>query len=310
MKKSLQELNVIDNFLFNELMMQEDKEKSKEFCRSILEPIIEMKINKIQIEGQRIMQGVDLEARGIQMDAYVKVYQDEKGEAVADVEIKEKLTIYDLEPNKIITASDEKRARLYHSLIDGHVFEAGTTYDKLPEVFVIMILPYDPFGMGRMVYTVKRRCIEEPDMAYEDGDTTLYLYAYGKKDIPSQRLADMLKFMVESTEENAEKAGLMNVNRMVQSIKRNRQLGVKYMQSWEEKMYYEEKGRKEGHASGLKEGLATGKAASVLELLEEIGTVPEELHIRIMEQKDDAVISKWLRLAAKCKSIEAFIEGL
>ena len=58
------------------------------------------------------------------------------------------------------------------------------------------------------------------------------------KEIPTQRFADMLKFMVNSMEANAKKAGLSNVNEMVEEIKMNRQLGVKYMQSWEEKMYY------------------------------------------------------------------------
>lgn len=263
MKKSFQELDVIDNFMFNELMMQEDKEKSKEFCRSILEPIIEKKIKNIEIEGQRVMQGVDPKARGIQMDAYVKVYQDELGNEVADVKIKENFVIYDLEPNNTKTSSDEKRSRLYHSLIDGHVFESGTIYSKLPDVFVIMI-------------------------------------------IPSQRLANMLKFMVESTEANARKAGLSNVNEMVESIKRNRRVGVKYMQSWEEMMYYEEKGRQEGHASGVIEG----KISSILELLQEYDTVTEQLRGKLIEQKDEATINRWIKLAAKCGSLEEFINNM
>ena len=56
MKKHLKDLNIIDNFLFNELMLQEDKEQAKEFARLILEPIIKKKIGKLEIEGQKIIQ--------------------------------------------------------------------------------------------------------------------------------------------------------------------------------------------------------------------------------------------------------------
>ena len=45
--------------------------------------------------------------------------------------------------------------------------------------------------------------VEEPDMPYEDGDYTFFLYAYGTKDITSQELKDMLLFLVDSSEENA-----------------------------------------------------------------------------------------------------------
>ena len=60
---------------------------------------------------------------------------------------------------------------------------------------------YDPFGYDRMLYTVKRCCVEEPDMPYEDGDYAFFLYAYGTKDITSQELKDMLLFLVDSSEE-------------------------------------------------------------------------------------------------------------
>lgn len=261
--KKFEELNVIDDFMFNELMTQESEEKSEEFCRSILEPIIEKKIGRIKIEGQRGMQGVDTEARGVKLDAYIKVYTNDDGEELADIELQSTPVIYDLEPNNRKTCSDEKRSRLYHSLIDSNVIKSGIIYSEIPDVMVIMILPYDPFDRNRMVYTVKKYCTEELDMLYEDGDTTIYLYAYGTKEIPSQRLADMLKFMVESTRENAEKAGLENIQTMLEDIKRNSKIGVKYVQSWEEKMYYTEKGYKEGHEAGVKEGRQEGIASGI-----------------------------------------------
>lgn len=51
---------------------------------------------------------------------------------------------------------------------------------------------------------------------------------------------------------------------------------------------------------------AEGKAESVVDLLEELGTVSEELRDSIFAQKDLAVLRQWLKLAARSKSFEDF----
>ena len=48
-RKPLEELNAFDGFMFNELMNQEDREQAKDFCRTILEPIVNRKIGKIEV---------------------------------------------------------------------------------------------------------------------------------------------------------------------------------------------------------------------------------------------------------------------
>ena len=44
----------------------------------------------------------------------------------------------------------------------------------------------------------------------------------------------------------------------------------------------------------------------VLELLEELGIIPDEVRERILGEKDLEVLTAWLRLAAKTNSIEEF----
>ncbi len=63
---------------------------------------------------------------------------------------------------------------------------------------IIIILPYDPFGEGRMVYTVKNMCEEQPVLSYDDGAKKIYLYTKGIKGNPGQALCDMLKYMEHS----------------------------------------------------------------------------------------------------------------
>ena len=56
----------------------------------------------------------------------------------------------------------------------------------------------------------------------------------------------------------------------------------------------------------LRDEYAEGKADSVLELLEELGTIPDALHEKIRNEKDLEVLKKWLKLAAKADSLETF----
>lgn len=272
----LRQMNAIDNFMFNELTMQEDRTKAEEFCRTVLEPIIEKRIRRLEIEPQKMLQGLDTDRHGIQMDAYIKVDKDED----VDVKVKFEKIIYDLEPCLYEGDSDEKRARFYHALIDSHIFHSGEGYDKLSEVVVIIIMTHDPFGLDRMKYTIKRRCTEEPDMPYEDGDTTIFLYTKGKKEIPSQELKDMLKFLEDSSSENATNKRLESIHSMMEDIKINRETGVRYMHTWDREYHIRKEGREEGLAKGRKEGLAEGRIRERTEIIKDAllrGRTPNEI---------------------------------
>ena len=58
------------------------------------------------------------------------------------------------------------------------------------------------------------------------------------------------------------------------------------------------------------EGKAEGKAEDILVLLQEIGTVSEQLQERIVNEKDLSTLLKWLKLAAKSESIQQFEENM
>ena len=75
-------------------------------------------------------------------------------------------------------------------------------------------------------------------------------------------------------------------------------------------------GLREGHASGLREGreeghtsgLQEGRASAVLTILEQKGTVPDDIRDRILSQNDEAVLKEWLLAAASAEDIEIFRE--
>lgn len=58
------------------------------------------------------------------------------------------------------------------------------------------------------------------------------------------------------------------------------------------------------------EGKAEGKAESVLELLEDLGEIPDELKKKVMAQKDLEVLKKWHKVAARAESIAQFKEKI
>ena len=251
--RTLKDLNLIDNFLFNEMLLQQNQSDVEQFMKVTLEPILQRRIGKISVNGQMIIQGVDTNKRGVQLDAFIKEYTDENGENLADVTVSEKPIYYNVEPNTKKT-DDCRRARLYHSKIDSYTIDSGTRFKDISDVFVIFILPYDPFGFDSMVYTARTRLIEYLDYDYQDGATTLFLYTNGKKNIPSQELKNMLEFYVSSTEDNARKANAMELYNMISKAKSNKAIEEKFMWQWEREDLIRDEALAEGEAIGRAEG--------------------------------------------------------
>lgn len=55
---------------------------------------------------------------------------------------------------------------------------------------------------------------------------------------------------------------------------------------------------------------AEGKTEDIIELLEEVGMIPEGLEKRILAQKNLEILRTWLKLASRSRSIEEFEAGI
>lgn len=97
-----------------------------------------------------------------------------------------------------------------------------------------------------------------------------------------------------------------SLQKSVQEIKENREMEESFM-IWHEMLSEE---RAEGKAEGRAEGKAEGKAEAIIELLAEIAPVPEKIRQRVMDETDAALLTKWLKLAAKSKSMEQFSSNM
>lgn len=66
--RPLEELNLIDNFLFQEMMMYEE---GKEACKILLSTILGRPIRNVRIIPQKSVLGINTGMHGICMDAYI-----------------------------------------------------------------------------------------------------------------------------------------------------------------------------------------------------------------------------------------------
>ncbi len=245
--RKLEELNLIDNFLFQEMLAQ--KEEGEEFARILLSTILDKNIRKVRIIPQKNILGIDTDQHGIRLDAYIEDISDELDVAVADAEVVP--DIYDIEPNNTYEKESlPKRMRYYHGLIDTQLLSTGTDYGKLPNVVIIVILPYDPFGKDRMVYTIKNSCVEDLSIPYDDGARKIFLYTKGKEGNPSQKLSDMLKYIEKTTNNNVTNQDIESIQQLVERVKRKKEVGINYMKSWEVEKMVREEGYAEGYDNG------------------------------------------------------------
>ena len=81
---------------------------------------------------------------------------------------------------------------------------------------------------------------------------------------------------------------------------------VKASREMEERYMLLEELLKEERENGRIEGKAEGKAESILELLSDLGEVPEELRKKILGEKDLDILKSYLKKASASKTIEEF----
>ncbi len=93
---------------------------------------------------------------------------------------------------------------------------------------------------------------------------------------------------------------------LAEFLKRNRAEAIK-VSIYE---YNEELHLANVRREGYEEGMVHGIAQSILGLLEDLGNVSEEVRIIIGEQTEEETLTKWLKLAARSKTLDEFETGM
>ena len=130
----------------------------------------------------------------------------------------------------------------------------GEDYSQLKDAYVIMIMPFDLFGEGKYKYTFHMSCDEIPGLKLHDGATRIFLNTHGTDaEGVSEELIQLLRYFEQTTEEKAAGSHSQKIEKLqkrVEEIKKNEEVGIRYMNAFEEKMWE----RREGEMIGEKRG--------------------------------------------------------
>ena len=295
-KKQLKELTLKDNFMFGAVMMEEEN------CKRFLELALGFPIERVEVSKEKSIV-YHPEYKGVRLDVYAK---------------NEHNTRYNVEMQVAKKAELGKRVRYYHGQIDMELLLSGSDYTELPEVYVIFICDFDPFGKKKYRYTFTKQCEEEPGAQLQEGCKSIFLSTRGENDreVPGE-LVSFLNFVkadLSESETDFEDDFVEKLQNTIHRIKSNREMEERFM-IFEEMLRDERaEGKAEGKAEGIAEGIAEGKTEAVLEMLLELmndlGEISDELRNRIASEKDLETLKKWHRLAARSESLDEFLEKM
>lgn len=244
--KELKDLTLLDRFLFAEAI--EDPETMELILEIILGKEIILKHLPQAEKEQRAFHW----SKHVRLDVWAQDTED---------------NIYDTEVQQRDTKDLPKRSRLYNSMIDSKLLEPGSiSYNELNDVFIIIIAPFDLFGRGLYRYTFSMRCDECPEIGLRDGATRMFLNTRGTDPTGvSEELIEMLQYF--------EKAGapadgyssekVLKLQRKIDKIKSSEEMGVKFMNLWEEKLLERQDAYEEGRETAVREIASKLKNAGI-----------------------------------------------
>lgn len=211
MYKTIDELNLDDDFLFAKVM------SDKEVCKKVIEKILGIQIKYIEMPTEQKVIDILLDSKAVRLDIYVN---DDKG------------TIYNVEMQKGKRKNLAKRSRYYQGSIDLDWISKGEDYNQLKKSFVIFICTFDPFDKGRHIYTFENRCIEDPEIVLGDETTKVFLNTKGTLEDADKEMLEFLYYIEHTNNEVASQSTselIKVLNEKVNTIKDDKSVEVEWM---------------------------------------------------------------------------------
>ena len=227
-----------DDFVFCSVLLRD-----KKLCMELIELILDVKVKDITyINSQQTIEAA-YDSKGIRLDVYV-----EGSDAV-----------YDLEMQTVLSKNLAKRSRFYQSMIDQSLLEKGEDYEKLRKSYVVFICLSDPFDRNLSRYRLRKLCMEDSSIDFDDGSETVLLNASGKREGLSGSLTAFLDYL--KTRE-VQDGFTGRINDKVTETTSNPEWRKERMTLDMKLKEYRDMGRaeglQEGHSLGLQEGHSLG----------------------------------------------------
>ena len=252
-----QTATIRDNFIFGKTF-----EMNPDLCRRLIESILNIKVTHLSFPEREKVVEARADSKGIRLD----VYAEDKGAKRS----------FDLEMQ--VTNNDNlgKRMRYYQGLLDLDKLKHGQHYRELGESFIIFICPFKVFSDNRHVYTFRNLCVENPNVALDDGATKIFLSTKGSSDDVSSTVKNFLNYVDNGTVADS---FVEELDEAVQLVKSNKKVRLEYMTYEMALLDREIQGRTEGAESATVNNLrsimetlnlSAEKAMDVLKLPAEV----------------------------------------
>ena len=214
----------------------------------------------------------------------------------------------------------QERSLFYLSKMYADQIDAGDGYGALGKCIHVGILDFTLFSGEKEYYSKFHIREDTRHKLYTDKleIQILELPKLSRYEYPENELLDWARFI--NAEQKKEMEAVAEKNRYVNKAYEKL---VNISADEEKRLEYEARekairdhnhlisvNRSEGREEGRIEGRIEAKAESVLEVLEEFGTVPEQLRTVILSQTDMDTLKHWLKLAVRADSMEEFAEKI
>ncbi len=249
--KPFEELDIMDDFLIN--AVAGDEEIGEEFSRILLEGLLQRELGNVQISIQKVLFADTPNHRGIRMDVEINEYEELDGKSVVK-------NIFDIEPNKRKEVNLPKHNRFYQAKIDSRNMKSGEKdFKTLPNLFILTITDYDPFGYDYMMYTVHNQCEEVPELEYKDGLRFIYFNTKGTKG-GNSGIKALLNYIQNSKMDNVTDEVTKKLHDCISRVKISPEMRMEYMK-WDAMIFYERREARD-------EGRLAAKVESVEQFVE------------------------------------------
>lgn len=191
----------------------------------------------------------------------------------------------------------DKRSLFYLSKVYAEGAHAGEDYSPLKKCIVICVLGFrwDTSPGYHKVYYLK----DQEGQLYSDRFEVHVIEL--DKELTGDRLDDWIRlFRVEAVKE----VMAMNMG------KRLRALYEEHMRIKKDRLYLRNAAIQEGRLEGEAIGDLNRRRQDILDLLEDLGKVPKDIRSRVQAEKDEDILRKWLKTAARVESFTAFRDAL
>lgn len=181
MSKNYEELTLRDHFMFGKICLKPEN------SQLILSALLNDDITVVTTDVEKVL--IDhKDNKYVRLDILAK----DEFDRVYDAELQHEST--NINRQKELP----KRARYNQSMIDSALLEAGKEYLELPDVYIIFICTFDPFGKGLPRYTFRTRFVDD-DISYNDGVQKIFFNTTADLSVLPESAKNMLEYINTGT---------------------------------------------------------------------------------------------------------------